>query len=557
MKRYIPKIIFVTFVTVFASCNTNKKAKVQDFDRPNILFVTTDYTRGEDLPVTGAPFLNAPALSKLCDEGAVFTRHSSVAPICMPARASIATGCYPHSHSLWDNGPVPLKQEGLPLLTTELKKMGYQTVGIGKMHFHPFKSGDYREGYYDYDVRVTLEGKAAKYKDDDYEKYLNEHGTSRKELLSKAKQLNEVSHLQTFFDWHIEEELHADAFVGKKAIETIEQNKLSKDKPWFMWVSFTGPHNPWNAPERFSKQYREMEDLPLGDFVKGELAQKPLDYTRHRYGYGGDLMKLYDKSSDKEKLEIQRGVRAGHYGMLSLIDEYLGAITDELKAKGQLDNTIVIFSSDHGSALFDNEMLHKGSSFPTQSFVPFVVWYPGAIKPGIRTEFTSHVDLYSTFLELAGNKNPEGHEGKSLVEVFKTPGHKVNDFVVIESTMVTSIMNDKWLAGFHHITGETELYDLENDYMCHYNLAGNTENKEVIEDLKTQVVEWRKGLAKPGEKINDDIFSWFDELGDPKVTQTWFDKQIKSYKKLSEMSDDATGVTGSAAKKILKKAGVK
>lgn len=540
--------LFLFCVIVSASCKNDD----QYFNRPNILFITTDYTRGEDLPVTGAPFLIAPTLSKLCDEGAVFVRHCCNSPICMPARATIATGHYPHSHSLWDNRSIPLKQTGLPLLTTDLKAMGYQTIGIGKMHFHPFKA----DGYYDYDIRVTLEGKDAGYRDDDYEKYLAEKGYSRKQLQQQTDG-SDIPRGQSFFDWQLDENLHADAFVGNQAVETIQNDNLSKEKPWFMWVSFTGPHNPWNAPERFAKLYREMDDLPTGNFVEGELDTKPIHYTRHRYGYGGDLMELYDKSSNEMKVEIRKGIRAGHYGMLSLIDEWMGKIMDELEKKGQLDNTIVIFSSDHGSALFDNEMLHKGSAFPTQSQVPFVVWYPGGIKPGIRTEFTEHVDLYATFLELAGDKNPHASEGKSLVDLFKNPGHQVHDFVIIESTMVTSIMNDQWLAGFHHITGETELYDLKKDPMCHINLVTDGADLPVLTELKNKVVEWRKGLAQPGEVIGEDVLKWYDELGDTTYISKYFKGYTNEFIRLTEMQDSTPGVTGSAALERLKKAEIK
>lgn len=549
MKR--KNLFLILGAICYLGCSFNPEQKTLSSSKPNILFITTDYTRGEDLPLTGAPFLNAPTLSKLCEEGAVFNRHCCVAPICMPARATIATGCYPHSHSLWDNRSIPLKQSDLPLLTSDLKKMNYQTIGIGKMHFHPFKA----DGFYDYDIRITLEGKDRDYRDDDYEKYLNKKGTSRKKLREFSVE-SDIPKGQSFYDWPHDEDLHADAFVGIKTVETIRNDLLSKEKPWFMWVSFTGPHNPWNAPGRLAKLYREMDDLPTGDYVEGELNSKPIHYTRHRYGYGGNLMQIYDSKTSEEMWIIRRNLRAGHFGMLSFIDEWIGKIIDELEKKGQLDNTMVIFTSDHGSALFDNEMLHKGSAFPTQSLVPFVVWYPGKIRPGIRTEFTSHVDLYATFLELAGNKNPNRNEGKSLVELFTTPGKVVNDFVIVESTMVTSIMNDNWLAGFHHITGEKELYDLTLDPMCHFNIAGKLENKAILENLKRQVENWRKGLTGSESKVKDNLFDWCEELGDTAYVSDYYKGYIKEFKRLTELPDNAPGVTGQSALKVLRSAGI-
>ena len=544
MKTFYTYLLLSICLVSF-SCNENEVS----FKRPNILFITTDYMRGVDLPATGAPFLHAPTLNKLCEEGAVFTRHCCVAPICMPARASIVTGHYPHSHSLWDNRNISVRQSNLPFLITDLKNQDYQTIGIGKMHFYPFP------GEYDYDVRISLEGKGRNYRDDDYEKYLEEKGSSRKAIAALSDG-TATPRGQSFFDWTLDEKLHPDAFVGIKTVETIQNKILSKDRHWFMWVSFTGPHNPWNAPERYAKIYREMSDLPTGNFVEGELALKPLDYTRHRYGYGGDLMQIYDNLNSAEKVVMRKNLRAGHYGSLSFIDEWIGKIMEELRRENHLDNTIIIFSSDHGSALFDNEMLHKGSPFPTQGLVPFVVWYPGKIKPGIRKEFTTHADLYATFLDLAGNNNPHLNEGKSLVELFTTPGKKVNDFVIYESTMVTSIMNNKWLAGFHHITKEVELYDIENDPMCHLNIANKKECQEIIEQLESKVVSWRKGLAKPGEIVKDDIFRWYDELGDTTYLSKYFEIYINEFKRLANFPDEYTGVTGTAATNILKESGL-
>ena len=208
MKSYTKTALLASSALLFsqAGCKETK----HEFNKPNILFITTDYTRGADLPVTGAPFLKAPTLSKLCKEGAVFVNHNCNSPICMPSRATIATGHYAHSHSLWDNRRIPLRQEGLPLLTEGFKEAGYTTLGIGKMHFHPM------DGDYAYDYRVSLEGKDAKFRDDDYEKYLNEHGYSR-EIFYNYKNGSGIPRGQSFYDWPFPEELNADAFVGIKA----------------------------------------------------------------------------------------------------------------------------------------------------------------------------------------------------------------------------------------------------------------------------------------------------------------------------------------------------
>lgn len=546
IKSHIMNKLIIAFtigILFLASCN-RKDITYNIPGQPNILFITTDYTRGTDLPIEGySPFVKAPAISRLCEEGAVFTRHCCVAPICMPSRATIVTGHYPHSHSLWDNRSIPTRQEGRPFLIDDLKEAGYKTAGIGKMHFHP------RFDDYNYDLRITLEGKDVNYQADDYEKYLEAKGTSRKEL-REAGDNGEWPRGMSFFDWAADEDLHPDVFVGSQAVESIRSGFLDGDQPWFMWVSFTGPHNPWNAPERLTSYYRELDNLPTGEFTENELENKPIEYSRHRYGYGGNLFHIYDTLPEAEQLQVRRDLRAGHYGLISLIDEQIGDIFSELEKRKLLDNTIIIFSSDHGSALFDNNMLHKGSSFPRQSIVPFVVWGPGMIKPGLRDSFTCNADIYATFLDLASYDIMSENEGSSFKCMLTDPCAEIRDFAILESTMVTSIMTEDWIMGIHHISGETELYNLKTDPMCHYNLAANTEYEEIISELRQRMVNWRKSLPS-GNNVGDDPYLWYDELGDTGLVRKYFEGYTNEYRSLADLPDERPGITGSRAQQIL------
>ncbi|MHC4247965.1 MAG: sulfatase-like hydrolase/transferase, partial [Planctomycetota bacterium] len=289
-----------------------------DGRRPNILFITTDYTRGVDLPSGGAPFLRMPNVDRLCAEGAVFAYHVSTCPICMPARATWVTGLYPHTHGLWDNLGRPFPRGG-PFLIRDLKALGYFTAGIGKMHFHPWQDD------YGFDVRVVAEGKDLADIDDDYGRYLGRHGHTRKEVHGFRGPYR-IRGGQTVYDWPLDEELHQDYFIGREAVEVIRRGDLHAADPWLMWVSFVGPHNPWNAPGRLAEPYREMEDLPLGDFVEGELMHKPLQHSRHRYCYGRPLFDVYDRLPPDGKEDLRRRVRAAHYGSLTFIDESIGLI---------------------------------------------------------------------------------------------------------------------------------------------------------------------------------------------------------------------------------------
>jgi arylsulfatase A-like enzyme len=252
----------LAFGGVLGSLNAAKAAS-----RPNILFIQTDYQRGDDGPSLGSPFLKMPTLDRLCREGAVFSRHLSTSPICMPARYCWVTGQYPHTHGQWDNYDRPWPA-GSPVLMKLLKQQGYQTVGVGKMHFRPW------EEMAGFDRRIIAEGQGNKFPDD-FDKMLNARGLDRRKLLAIVGKFG-LTGSQATYDWPHGEELHIDNFVGTQARGVIERGELKG--PWFMWVSFPGPHSPWNPPARYAKPYLDMKDLPTGNTFPGELKTKPLEY---------------------------------------------------------------------------------------------------------------------------------------------------------------------------------------------------------------------------------------------------------------------------------------
>jgi hypothetical protein len=143
-----------------------------------------------------------------------------------------------------------------------------------------------------------------------------------------------------------------------------------------------------------------------------------------------------------------------------------------------------------------------------------------------------------------------------MADLFANKDHSIHDFVIIESTMVTSIMNHRWLAGFHHITNEIELYDVKSDPMCHYNLAGSKEHQETISGLKNKLVAWRKKITLRGESIDDDPLLWYEELGDSVAISRYFDEYSREFKKLIDLDEKHPGVTGLDAVEVLKKSGI-
>jgi arylsulfatase A-like enzyme len=253
-------------------------------------------------------------------------------------------------------------------------------------------------------------------------------------------------------------------------------------------------------------------------------------------GHREGLWDVYDALAPEEQEQVRRELRAQHYGSLTFIDEQIGRVLDGLEARGELENTTIVFTSDHGSALFDNGMLHKGGHFPSQAIVPFVVWHPGTVTPGVRTNFSAHVDLYPTLMEIAGGAPHQGCEGTSIVPMLGDAKAAVKAFDVIECVLTTSIVTHKWIAGFNHYNEEVDLYDRSADPMCHHNIADDPANARVIDDLRGKLVAWRRNLS-PDLDIPDDLFQWRECLGPLDVIAQFRKSYLGQYQQMSELDE--------------------
>ena len=445
--------------------------------RPNVLLITTDYQSALDVPAIGHRFLEMPTLDRLCREGVVFRRHYSTGPICIPARNTWITGQYPHTHGKWENigGWVP---ETSPVLMEELAGWGYQTTAVGKLHLG--FPDDKPLGGFDRWVSADRKGNfGAAGQQDDYAAFLAARGLVRDDYLRMGVEAL-TPHV---YDWPWDESWHIDAYVGERALEIVERSEI--EEPWFLWVSFNGPHNPWDPPARCSARYKEM-DLPLGHTFPGELDTKPTDHTRLRFNYTGEIARLID-SDYRRRDQIIQAIRAGHYGNLTFIDEQIGRVIEALERRGELDDTVVLWTSDHGSHLGDHDLIHKGTHYDASARVPLVVRFPARVDPGVRDGFTAHVDLMPTILSLAGAPLPEAMEGRDLTPVLEGTAPSVQDEVFIEIRGSTSIVTDQWKLGLYPHDGEGDLYDLEDDPFELINRFEDGDYRGVRDDLSERI----------------------------------------------------------------------
>ena len=502
-------------------------------NRPNFLFITTDYQRGVDLPSYGSPFLKMPNVDRLCREGAVFTNHISTTPICMPARACWMTGQYPHTHGLWDNRDCEWFRT-TPTLMEQFHDLGYHNICVGKLHAGP--SADHRNPR-GFDTRIECYSKDGCPPDgDDYERFIEKSGWSRKQI----KEFRGVHNIQpgnAVYDWPLDEKLFFDNYIADQALELINGGEIDGKDNWFFWLSFCGPHNPWTAPGRCTAPYRQMKNLPLGNYREGELMTNPIDFTRHRYCYGESMWEVYDYLSPPEQEDLRRRVRAGHYGNLTLIDERIGDVLSALAAQNQLENTIIIFASDHGSSLFDNGLLHKGTHFDESVRVPFIVHNPKFAAPGVRKNFTTHVDFLPTMISLAGGDIPPAVEGVDLTPMLKDPQASVQEFAVMECTLATAIITDEWRMSVNHFNGDSDLYDIKSDPHSFENLSGRSEYAEIEKSLRQKLVQWRRKLS-PGKNIPENVFEWRECLGPSEYVAHFRESYLNQYRRLAKLDPE-------------------
>ena len=288
------------------------------------------------------------------------------------------------------------------------------------------------------------------------------------------------------YDWPWDESWHIDAYVGERALEIVERSELRE--PWFFWVSFNGPHNPWDPPARCSAPYNAM-DLPLGHTFPGELDTKPTDHTRLRFNYTGEIARLID-SDYRRRDQIIHAIRVGHYGNLTFIDEQIGRVVDALERRGELDDTVILCTSDHGSHLGDHDLIHKGTHYDASARVPLVVRYPDRIEPGVRDGFTAHVDLMPTILSLVGAPLPAAMEGRDLTPLLEDTAPSVQDEVFIEIRGNTSIVTDRWKLGLYPHDGEGDLYDLEDDPFELINRFEDGDYRGVRDELTERILDF-------------------------------------------------------------------
>lgn len=449
----------------------------------------TDQQRYDTIGAHGCDYMSTPNLDNLANEGAVFENCFITAPSCVPSRASLFSGYYPHT-----TGVVSNFQKWSRTWVESLRDAGYHCVNVGKMHTAPF------EAPAGFNERYIVENKdrflGRRYFFDEWDKALAAHGLVKQQR-ELYRQREDYKHRLGAFDWELPEDLQSDMFVGGFASWWLD--KYPRTEPLFLQIGFPGPHPPYDPTPRFAEMYKDHGRFPKPVLADGEYDSQPSYMAIKREN---DAVVDHDSilwNPDRTEEEVLR-MRAYYYANVSMIDQRVGSILESLRRNGYLDNTVVLFTSDHGDLLGDHGLSEKWAMYDIVTRVPLIAWSPGRIPSGRRVGGLCQLfDLGPTILEMAGIEPPSSWEAQSLIPAMLGETEDMREFVYAEqgadrsmtgADFLTMVRNEKWKLV--HISGTTEgqLFDLEADPDEVVNLWDRPEASEVKQSLLDNLREW-------------------------------------------------------------------
>ena len=474
--------------------------------RPNILLIMTDQQRYDSLGCYGIDAIPTPNLDKLAAEGVMFENCYSNNPVCTPSRASIFTGKFIPDHGVYRLNDILPDDE--ILFPERLRQSGYQTALIGKLHVSgavfEINNRNKNDGFDKYEwchePALFLDGKF-----NSYGKWLKKnHPGFYQKLKIKGRAIKSIP-----------PECHGTYWTAEKTMELIRERDT--EKPFFFYMSIFDPHNPYIDYPKEAGDLVDMEKLPRPVYRKGESEDKPEGILR---SYNDGYMGCFGNFTEDKVMEMKKG----YYASVAFIDKQIGRVLDALERQGLSNNTIVIFLSDHGDMLGDHELFAKGAFFYDPGIrVPFIIKYPGVIKPGRRYKhLVQPNDLAATILKVAGfsdNKiNEYMPDSKNLFPSITAGDVKHHDHILclyrgtgldyrklyydppINATM---IRDNKFKLNVYHKKDydmddiECELFNMETDPLEKDNLYDNPSYSDVrrklINEMKVWLIEHESG----------------------------------------------------------------
>ena len=476
------KWLFCLFMLCFflGQSQQGKPSKKNKNNKPNVLFIIADDLTATAVSSYENKMSHTPNIDNLAAEGTKYTRAYTQYPVCGPSRASLMFGYYPNATTTY--GYVSGRENVGPSrksLTQLFKDNGYYTARVSKI----------------YHMGVPIDIETGSNGQDDEASWTERFNSQGPEWTAEGEaelvqnnpyglKPRKGGNVMTIVKADGDDLVHSD---GKTAVKAIELIKQHKDNPFFLAVGLVRPHVPFVAPSKYFEPYPH-EQMVLPPKVENDWDDIPARGINYVTSVNGEM------SEEQEKKAV-----AGYYASVAYMDAQVGKILKTLKEEGLEDNTIVVFTSDHGFHLGEHRFWMKVSLHEESVRVPLIIKVPGK-APAVCNSFSELLDLYPTLADLAGIEASKGLQGKSLVKTLNNPQVEVRDFAFSVSQGGKSFLvrNHKWAyIQYDEDAGAgMELFDMEYDTKQYNNLAHNPAYDDVVQEMQLKLTEKLKSIRK-------------------------------------------------------------
>jgi arylsulfatase A-like enzyme len=459
--------------------------------QPNILLITSDQQHYSTLGVTN-PKIKTPNLDRLAREGTRFDRAYCNNPVCSPSRSTIITGLYPTWHGCWSIG-VKLAED-VPTVGELFREHGYDTTLIGKAHFQPLKSlpeqssleaqptlrdldfwRNFQGPWYGFQhIEIARNHADEAHAGQHYGIWMEETGLGNwRDYFQDWPTDPDTPRRE--HGWELPEEYHYSVWTAERTIANIERS-VEAGKPFFLWSSFHDPHPPYLVPEPWASIY-DPDEMELGVLEPGELEAMPPQFGKTQeerpdfsawqeteFGNHGFHSHLIDPEKMKKNMAV-------YYGMVSLMDREIGRILDALDRLRIADNTIIVFTTDHGHFLGQHGLIAKGAfHYEDLLRLPFLVRWPNHVPAGeVSDALQGLIDLAPTFLCAAEIPVPGLMQGVNQLPVWQGEAESARDNVLVEfrhqptALHLRTYIDERYKLTIYRNQEYGELFDLQED----------------------------------------------------------------------------------------------